>query len=367
MEMGTEREWENEWRKGKGKGKGKEKKEKEKLWPMAAHSQPPSRPRGWQRCPVLPVPCQGHPQGLSCPVLPVPCQGHPRAPGLGGSAVTAQRSLLAISACERSLHFPKEGKRMRNITSQLGWSTERQDGDQRGSSEELLPGKERCPRDAAGMARSLLRFAGLSPAPRTAAVTCAPRREEPPSVVTAAPGMLLVWPVGFLAVPISGAATLGTLVGTPRNSHTRGWVLVSRGGDCPRVISNPRVVERFGLQGTLKIIQSHPLPWAGTPSTGPGCSKPRPGTLPGMDGAATAPACPCGLQGGHRHEEVAAFSVSRGTFQSPPGRCYRPLLTPCPGCPQHSAFEPAELCCSPGKPFPSLISKLPEPEPVPIP
>ncbi|XP_038014375.1 uncharacterized protein LOC119709998 isoform X2 [Motacilla alba alba] len=165
MEMGTEREWENEWRKGKGKGKGKEKKEKEKLWPMAAHSQPPSRPRGWQRCPVLPVPCQGHPQGLSCPVLPVPCQGHPRAPGLGGSAVTAQRSLLAISACERSLHFPKEGKRMRNITSQLGWSTERQDGDQRGSSEELLPGKERCPRDAAGMARSLLRFAGLSPAP----------------------------------------------------------------------------------------------------------------------------------------------------------------------------------------------------------
>ncbi|NWV13790.1 KLH17 protein, partial [Ptilonorhynchus violaceus] len=33
------------------------------------------------------------------------------------------------------------------------------------------------------------------------------------------------------------------------------------------------------LERTSKLIQSHPLPWAGTPSTIPGCSKPRGGSL----------------------------------------------------------------------------------------
>lgn len=45
-----------------------------------------------------------------------------------------------------------------------------------------------------------------------------------------------------------------------------------------------RILEWFGLKGTLNIIQFHLQPWAGIPPTGPGCSKPRParpGTLPG--------------------------------------------------------------------------------------
>lgn len=39
----------------------------------------------------------------------------------------------------------------------------------------------------------------------------------------------------------------------------------------PCVSWNPRMV---GLEGSSRIIQFHPLPWVGTLSTGPGCSKP---------------------------------------------------------------------------------------------
>jgi len=47
---------------------------------------------------------------------------------------------------------------------------------------------------------------------------------------------------------------------------------------------NHRIMERFGLEGTLYIISFQPpLPWADTPSTRPSCSKPHPtwpSTLP---------------------------------------------------------------------------------------
>jgi len=40
---------------------------------------------------------------------------------------------------------------------------------------------------------------------------------------------------------------------------------------------NHRILEWFELEGALKIIQfKPPLPWAGTPSIPPGCSKPHP-------------------------------------------------------------------------------------------
>jgi len=46
----------------------------------------------------------------------------------------------------------------------------------------------------------------------------------------------------------------------------------------PREMPNPpgrchRIIEWVGLEGTIKIISSNPLPWAGTPSTRPGCAK----------------------------------------------------------------------------------------------
>ncbi|KAL9824671.1 uncharacterized protein GJ701_015046 [Geothlypis trichas] len=53
-----------------------------------------------------------------------------------------------------------------------------------------------------------------------------------------------------------------------------------------------RIIEWFGLEGTLKPIQCHPLPWAGTPSTAPGCSKPHPTcpwTLLGIQGCSGHP------------------------------------------------------------------------------
>lgn len=46
-----------------------------------------------------------------------------------------------------------------------------------------------------------------------------------------------------------------------------------------------RSIKKFGLEWTLKIIQFHPLPWAGTLPTRPGCSQPHPGwswACPGM-------------------------------------------------------------------------------------
>lgn len=39
---------------------------------------------------------------------------------------------------------------------------------------------------------------------------------------------------------------------------------------------NHRIMEWFALEGTLKLIQFHPLPWAWTYSTRPGCFKPHP-------------------------------------------------------------------------------------------
>ena len=62
-----------------------------------------------------------------------------------------------------------------------------------------------------------------------------------------------------------------------------------------------RIPDWFLLEGTLKFIQFHSLPWAGTPSTTPGSSKPHPAwpwTLPGIQGqphllwAPCARACP---------------------------------------------------------------------------
>ena len=41
-------------------------------------------------------------------------------------------------------------------------------------------------------------------------------------------------------------------------------------------VENHRIIEWFGLGGTLQIISFHSLPWAGTPSPSPGCSEPRP-------------------------------------------------------------------------------------------
>uniref|UniRef100_A0A672TRL6 SRCR domain-containing protein n=1 Tax=Strigops habroptila TaxID=2489341 RepID=A0A672TRL6_STRHB len=45
----------------------------------------------------------------------------------------------------------------------------------------------------------------------------------------------------------------------------RSWVLVT---------AHHRIAEWFMLEGTLKLLQFQPLPWAGTPSTRAGCSKP---------------------------------------------------------------------------------------------
>ena len=46
-----------------------------------------------------------------------------------------------------------------------------------------------------------------------------------------------------------------------------------------------RTIHWFGLEGTLKPTQRHPLPWAGTPPPSPGCPQPHPAwpwALPGM-------------------------------------------------------------------------------------
>ena len=58
-----------------------------------------------------------------------------------------------------------------------------------------------------------------------------------------------------------------TVLHSGRRNGTRDWSSRSFNHGTP---------DWFGLKETLKIIHSHPLPWAGTPSTIPGCSEPRP-------------------------------------------------------------------------------------------
>lgn len=58
-----------------------------------------------------------------------------------------------------------------------------------------------------------------------------------------------------------GGAVLGTSAGPHMSQHSTCLVR------CSRYSWNYRVMEEFGLEGALKLVSSHPVPWAGTVST----------------------------------------------------------------------------------------------------
>ncbi|XP_064493014.1 phospholipid-transporting ATPase IK, partial [Pseudopipra pipra] len=94
--------------------------------------------------------------------------------------------------------------------------------------------------------------------------------------------------VARATVPLSWTCAFGWVLKLTRGKRSTGgqsvpvWTFVLSGAMSGRDHGIP---DWFGLGGTLKPIQCHPLPWPGTPPTSPGCSKPPPTwpwTLPGM-------------------------------------------------------------------------------------
>ncbi|NXB68044.1 KSR2 Kinase, partial [Struthidea cinerea] len=135
---------------------------------------------------------------------------------------------------------------------------------------------------------------------------------------------------------------LGHRVDEAHTPKANNQSLPSRGEKIPEL--HHRIPEWPGLEGTLKPIP--PLPWAGTPSTVPGCSKRHPAwpwTLQGW-GAATSPTCAT-LPGNN------SFPKSHGSLPSGSGKPFPftlalqrvsiqrcPLVTP-------FSLSPARLKC----------------------